>query len=38
MRLQYLETLKEVATSPATKIVLPMQLVELVRDFLGKEE
>ncbi len=38
MRLQYLDTLKEVATSPSTKIVLPMQLVDLVRDFLGKEE
>ncbi len=38
MRLQYLETLKKVATSRSTKIVLPMQLVELVKDFLGKEK
>jgi len=38
MRLQYLDTLKEIAASPSTKIVLPMQLVELVKDFLGKEK
>jgi regulator of protease activity HflC (stomatin/prohibitin superfamily) len=38
MKLQYLDTLKEMATSPATKIVLPMELVGLVRDFLGKEK
>ncbi len=37
MRLQYLETLREVATSPATKIVLPMQLVGLVRGFFESE-
>jgi len=38
MRLQYLDALKEMAASPATKIVLPMELVGLVRDFFGKEK
>jgi regulator of protease activity HflC (stomatin/prohibitin superfamily) len=34
MSLQYLETLKTLGTSPATKFVLPMELTNLVRPFL----
>jgi regulator of protease activity HflC (stomatin/prohibitin superfamily) len=38
MSLQYLETLKTLGTSPATKFVLPMELTNLVRPFLTHVE
>jgi regulator of protease activity HflC (stomatin/prohibitin superfamily) len=36
LRLQYLETLKDVGTSPSTKIVVPMELGGLVSGILGQ--
>jgi regulator of protease activity HflC (stomatin/prohibitin superfamily) len=36
MRLQYLETLKDVGTAPSTKIVVPMELGGLVSGILGQ--
>ena len=36
LRLQYLETLKDVGTGPSTKIVVPMELGALVSGFLGQ--
>jgi regulator of protease activity HflC (stomatin/prohibitin superfamily) len=36
LRLQYLETLKDVGTGPSTKIVLPMELGGLVSGILGQ--
>ncbi|MGA2306557.1 MAG: SPFH domain-containing protein [Acidimicrobiales bacterium] len=36
MRLQYLETLKDVGTGPSTKIVVPMELGGLVSGILGQ--
>jgi regulator of protease activity HflC (stomatin/prohibitin superfamily) len=36
MRLQYLETLKDVGTSPSTKIVVPMELGGLLSGLLGQ--
>lgn len=35
MSLQYLDTLKALGTSPATKFVLPMEFTNLLRPFLG---
>ncbi len=35
MSLQYLETLKNIGASPATKFVLPMEFTNLLRPFLG---
>jgi regulator of protease activity HflC (stomatin/prohibitin superfamily) len=35
MSLQYLETLKNLGASPATKFVLPMEFTNLLRPFLG---
>jgi regulator of protease activity HflC (stomatin/prohibitin superfamily) len=36
LRLQYLETLKDVGTAPSTKIVVPMELGGLVSGILGQ--
>jgi len=36
LRLQYLETLKDVGTGPSTKIVVPMELGALVSGILGQ--
>jgi regulator of protease activity HflC (stomatin/prohibitin superfamily) len=36
LRLQYLETLKDVGTGPSTKIVVPMELGGLVSGILGQ--
>jgi regulator of protease activity HflC (stomatin/prohibitin superfamily) len=36
MRLQYLETLKDVGTAPSTKIVVPMELGGLLSGILGQ--
>jgi regulator of protease activity HflC (stomatin/prohibitin superfamily) len=38
MRLQYLDTLKQVGTSDATKIVLPMELGDMLARALGNEK
>jgi regulator of protease activity HflC (stomatin/prohibitin superfamily) len=38
MRLQYLDTLKQVGTSDATKIVLPMELGDMLAKALGNEK
>ncbi len=38
MSLQYLETLKTLGASPATKFVLPMEFTNLLRPFLGHTE
>lgn len=35
MSLQYLETLKNIGASPATKFILPMEFTNLLRPFLG---
>jgi len=35
MRLQYLDALKEIGTSDATKIVLPMEVADLLARFGG---
>ncbi len=36
MRLQYLEALKQIGSSDATKIVLPMELGDLIGDLAGR--
>lgn len=36
MALQYLDTLREVGSSPSTKFVLPLELVSLAQQFSGK--
>jgi regulator of protease activity HflC (stomatin/prohibitin superfamily) len=38
MGLQYLDTLRAVGTSPASKVVLPLELTALLRPFLGTGE
>jgi hypothetical protein len=35
MSLQYLETLKAMGTSPATKFIFPMELLNLVKPFMA---
>jgi hypothetical protein len=35
MRLQYLDALKQVGTSDSTKIVLPMELGDMLGEALG---
>jgi len=36
MKLQYLEAIREVGRSPATKIVLPLEVLELIRGWLER--
>jgi regulator of protease activity HflC (stomatin/prohibitin superfamily) len=36
MSLQYLETLRQIGTSPSTKFILPMELTTLLRDLSGQ--
>ena len=36
MKLQYLEGLKAIGTSEATKFVLPVELMEMVKEWLTK--
>ncbi len=36
MTLQYFETLKSMAASPATKYIFPMEFTSLISDFVGK--
>ena len=38
MTLQYFETLKRMAESPATKFIFPMEFTSLLTDFLKKRE
>ena len=38
MGLQYLETLKALGASPATKIIFPLELTQMLRPFLGAAE
>ena len=38
MRLQYLEALKQIGTSDATKIVVPMDLADMVGSITGREK
>jgi len=38
MGLQYLEALKALGASPATKIIFPLELTQLLRPFLGGAE
>ena len=38
MGLQYLETLKALGASPATKIIFPLELTQLLRPFVGTAE
>lgn len=38
MGLQYLEALKALGASPATKIIFPLELTQLLRPFLGGVE
>jgi regulator of protease activity HflC (stomatin/prohibitin superfamily) len=38
MQLQYLDALKQIGTSDATKIVVPMQLGDLISGFAGRDK
>lgn len=38
MGLQYLEALKALGASPATKIIFPLELTQLLRPFVGGAE
>jgi hypothetical protein len=38
MRLQYLDALKQVGTSDSTKIVLPMELGDMLARALGNQQ
>ena len=38
MTLQYFETLKSMATNPATKYIFPMEFTSLISDFVKKNE